>query len=127
MIQSIVKILQSRAGLRLAVLFGSAARDEMRPASDVDIAVMYDPALHASETLQLIQKIGVAVGRPVDLVDITTANPALLSEIFHTGTRIFGTEHEFATAACRSLVDVADFSPLVLRAQAERRQRWLQP
>lgn len=53
------------------VLFGSAARDELKPSSDVDLLVVMPDGVHRRRTAQeLYQKIR-GVGVPFDLVVAT--------------------------------------------------------
>jgi predicted nucleotidyltransferase len=64
--------LRTERNLRLAVLFGSAARGTDRPSSDVDILVqLQDPRLE--RVLDLSAKLSAATGRRVDLVRLEDA------------------------------------------------------
>ena len=72
------EILQHGPPLRLAILFGSRARGNARPDSDVDIAILpADPAFSLSQELALAGELEQAVGAPVDLVRLDQARPAL--------------------------------------------------
>lgn len=42
MLQEIRRVLEARRDVRLAYVFGSAARGEVRSRSDVDIALLFD-------------------------------------------------------------------------------------
>ncbi len=78
--QKIIPILKhhkvSRAGF-----FGSCARDEMKPNSDVDILV------EIKEDISLLDFVGIkleleeTIGRKVDLVEYTTIKPLLRESI----------------------------------------------
>lgn len=67
------------AGARHAVLFGSLARGQARPDSDIDIAVSFGRPMSADLHGALVGLIAVEAGRPVDLVDLETAPPLILS------------------------------------------------
>ena len=54
--QALAEVL-SRFGVHVAVLFGSAAKDRMRPDSDVDIAVLPSP----DRSLSLDDELGLGV------------------------------------------------------------------
>ncbi len=56
-----------RADVRLALLFGSHARGDARPGSDVDGAVQFEAAADLTRLCR----------RTVDVVDIATAPPVL--------------------------------------------------
>ena len=53
------------------VLFGSAARGEMRPDSDVDLLVVVDDGVHPRRTAQLLYRRGFDAPFPIDLVVAT--------------------------------------------------------
>ncbi len=58
----------ARYGARQLALFGSAARDEMRADSDVDVLVEFDGAASYDAYFSLKDYLEQLLGRPVDLV-----------------------------------------------------------
>jgi len=60
--------LRERFGARQLALFGSAARDEMRPESDVDVLVEFDGATTYETYFSLKDFLERLLNRPVDLV-----------------------------------------------------------
>jgi predicted nucleotidyltransferase len=78
----IAAVLEGRAEVLEAYLFGSAARDEARPHSDVDVAVYVDPegeppgsyGYAAELTALLMQTLG---RNDVDVVILNAASPLL--------------------------------------------------
>lgn len=58
----------SRRGVRSLRLFGSAARDEASPASDVDLLVTFDAAPSYSDFMKLKIFLEDLLGAKVDLV-----------------------------------------------------------
>ena len=121
----ILTALQTVDGLELAVIFGSVARGLARADSDVDIAARYAAALDADEKLSLVRALGAATGRPIDLIDLRTAGPIVARQALTTGKRLFGTDTAFATQLSRTLIDYADFAPLIERTLRERRDAWM--
>lgn len=117
--------LARRSELRLALLFGSAARGELGPASDLDVAVLGGRALSAAHKLELIEGLARASGRPVDLVDLATVGQPLLGRILAEGQRLFGTDEDYASLIVRNVFDRADFLPYQERILEERRRRWI--
>jgi len=60
--------LSERYGARHLALFGSAARDEMRPDSDVDVLVEFDGPTTYEAYFGLKDFLEKLLNRPVDLV-----------------------------------------------------------
>ena len=121
----ILTALQMIDGLELAIVFGSVAQGNARADSDLDIAVRYAAPLNADEKLTLIRALGATSGRPVDLIDLRTAGPIVARQALTRGKRIFGTDASFATQLSRTLIDYADFAPLIERTLQERRDAWM--
>jgi predicted nucleotidyltransferase len=57
------------------ILFGSAARGEMGPDSDLDVLVVMPDPVHVRRVAQFIHQSLRKIGRPVD---VAVATPALL-------------------------------------------------
>jgi hypothetical protein len=84
-LERIRRLLEPRANVRLAYVFGSTARGQARPSSDVDVAVLLDPPPEPRDLDQLTSDLCGAAGGPVDLVVLTTSPPLLAHEIVKTG------------------------------------------
>lgn len=65
-------------------LFGSFARGEETPSSDIDLAILCDPALGVDRAT-VMDQVGLALGRDVDVIDLRTAPPSLAWEILTRG------------------------------------------
>jgi hypothetical protein len=80
----LAEICRSRRVRRL-VLFGSAARGEVGPASDADLLVVFDPMPpreRADALFGLQEDLEALLGRPVDLIeDEAVTNPFLRRSI----------------------------------------------
>ena len=68
-------------GVKSLALFGSVARDEARPDSDVDILVEFDEAPTFAQYMDFKFLLEDALGRSVDLVPRKTLRPQLRSNI----------------------------------------------
>jgi len=69
-------------------VFGSVARDTDGPASDVDVAVLFDQAPASTlmgPRLSLEGRLEQALGRPVDLVVLNTAPADLVHRVLRDG------------------------------------------
>lgn len=86
-------------GLRFAYVFGSAARGELRPDSDYDVALDVGRALEPAEILELSGQLESIVTRRVDVVDLLSAGPVLKMQILSSGHLI----------VCRDQRALADF------------------
>ena len=73
-----------------AVLFGSYAKKNARDNSDVDILV--DSGLKGLAFFGLLEDVVNALGKPVDLIDVTQVDPnsTVMNEINQTGVMIYG-------------------------------------
>lgn len=78
-------------GMRALYLFGSTARDETGPASDLDLFIDYD----AERNFSLIELAGLQIFLeeqlhvPVDITTRDSLHPLLRPEIERTATRVF--------------------------------------
>lgn len=61
-------LISTRFGAKHLALFGSAARDEMRPDSDIDVLVDFDGPATFDGYFALKDYLEGLLGRPVDLV-----------------------------------------------------------
>lgn len=77
-------------GVRSLFLFGSTARDEARPESDVDVFVEYD-----RDRFGLIELVGVqhrvseVLGRPVDVTTRDGLHPSFREKIEAEAVKVF--------------------------------------
>jgi predicted nucleotidyltransferase len=85
----------SRQGVRHAAVFGSLARGEAHPASDIDVLLDLDPALpmglfeYARLKLHLAELLGPDLGRKVDVVNRKTLKPLLKDSILRDAVDAF--------------------------------------
>lgn len=105
-------ILSATPGVAAVLLFGSAARGQLRPDSDVDVAALFEHARVPSfeERLMLQQRLEEAVQRDVDLVVLNDAPTILARQALTSGiliacpnSRVY---HEFVI---RLATEYADF------------------
>lgn len=81
--------MATRFGARRIGLFGSAARDELGPDSDVDVLVEFDPRPTLDRYCDLQDYLEQLIGRRVDLVTRRGLKPRAWQTV------------------CRDLIDVA--------------------
>ena len=80
--------LQNRYGVTRLGLFGSAARDEAGPESDVDILVAFDGPATSERYFGVQFHLEDALGRPVDLVTDKALRPELRSFVEEDMARV---------------------------------------
>jgi predicted nucleotidyltransferase len=124
-IAQIKQIVSRHPDIVLAIVFGSMATGKENRESDLDLAVKSDHKLDANEKMLLITELANVVGRPIDLIDLSTCGEPLLGQILQQGKRIHGTSTEFAKVLYRHLLDEADFVPYQKRILDERRKAWI--
>lgn len=79
------------AGIRRMSLFGSVARGEAGPESDVDLAVEFDPAARMDlfRLVALERQLGELLGRPVELLPEPVEKQRLQANIDRNRLRVF--------------------------------------
>jgi predicted nucleotidyltransferase len=78
-------------GTLAAYVFGSFARGDARPESDVDLAVLPRAPLEALERWHAQERIAAALGTDVDLVDLLRASTVLRVQVLREGRLLFDT------------------------------------
>ena len=108
-----------------AILFGSMAKGTQRPDSDVDVGVLSKTPLDTKQRIEVVDALALALGRPVDLIDLKLAGQPILNQILKHGVRIFGSDTQMADLVYRNLVDRADFLPLRNRILKGQQDAWM--
>lgn len=103
--------------------FGSVARSEEHPRSDLDLAVLLDQQVNLREELRLRSRVVEELGRDdIDLVVLNHAPPLLRYEAISAGRRLLARDEErvddFEARAAMECFDTA-----FLRATQQRLMR----
>ena len=79
------------AGIRTLSLFGSVARGEARPDSDIDLAAEFDPAANMDlfRMIELELELGELLGRRVEVPPEPVESPRLRSRVEKDRVRAF--------------------------------------
>lgn len=115
-------LLAADDAIEFALLFGSFARGNPRPWSDVDIAIFVVQPLDLLEVGRLTAAPERSVSRAVDLLVLNTAierNPALAYNVIREGALLFCRWSE-TLAACKTKIMLQYLDAAFLRAMAER-------
>ena len=109
-VEKLTRALELVPSVRLAVLFGSAAKGIVGSHSDIDVAVSLQRDADCEATLQVV--LERAVDRPVDLVWIDEAPPLLRFEIAREGRVLVEREpYAWADFRAHAMIDWWDWAP----------------
>lgn len=123
---AIEQVLAHRPSIVVAILFGSLAAERARVDSDLDLAIASTTPLNSQTRIQLIEELAVALGRPVDLIDLAITHSPLLQQILTQGRLIICKDRtQYAELLRRMVYEDADVMPYYRRILAERRQAWI--
>jgi predicted nucleotidyltransferase len=87
-IKKLKKSLANQKRIQLAIIFGSlTTRDYIR---DIDVCIHSNPKLKFNELLDLNAKIELALGIPVDIVEMESLTTTLQTSILRNGLIIKG-------------------------------------
>jgi predicted nucleotidyltransferase len=118
-------VLQARACVQLAYLFGSAARGTATVSSDIDVALLTTDECDLNELTAALER---ALGARIDLVDLRSAPPLLAREIMREGvvlvSRDEGRRAAFELRALSTFLDtqhLRDVQHAYLRERVEAR------
>jgi predicted nucleotidyltransferase len=116
-------ILEERPAVRFAYLFGGAGRGDLRPLSDIDVAVYLDEAVDPVQArLALIGAVTKHLATDeIDLVVLNGAPTALLGRILQSRRVIADKDaflrHRFESLALRKFLDFRIFERRFLDAR----------
>jgi len=134
LIERLRPVIARQPGVAVAWLFGSAARGEMRPDSDVDVGVVFAPGLPAAERegvlVDLSSRLEAATApHPIEVVALEDQGYVFVHRALRDGKRIVVNDEErrvdFESDA---LVRYLDWKPtwdLAANEQQEGMRRWL--
>jgi predicted nucleotidyltransferase len=123
------RVLEGGPPLRLAVLFGSFAKQRARADSDLDIAILpRDESLSLHAELDLAGQLSSKTGREVDLVRLDRANVLLRWEIAKGGILLTADPpSEWLRFRVAAASEHADMAESLDRAARRFRQRIARP
>jgi hypothetical protein len=115
MLDALRQALADDPRIAYALVFGSSARGEACPHSDLDVAVGLSAggSLEALELGALTARLEEAAGRPVDLVLLDEAPPGLAYRIFRDGRPILERDRNaLVRRKARAILEYLDFQPI---------------
>jgi predicted nucleotidyltransferase len=122
----IVKLLTAEQGLKLAIVYGSAASGTLRPDSDVDLALLFDQPLDAERKMDIVARLERDLLRTVDLIDLSTISGTILKQVLCKGRVLIQNEEGlFAGLIKKMIYNQTDMMPYVTRTLMERQRRFI--
>jgi len=123
---AILHVLEQFPQVKIAYLFGSAARNQLTSASDIDVAVAAETKLPLETRLALATQLTQALHREVDLIDLQDVTGEILQQSLCQGTNLLHKDTDLHARLIKRLwFDQADLMPYRRRILAERRGRFL--
>ncbi|MEE8303070.1 MAG: nucleotidyltransferase domain-containing protein [Candidatus Tectomicrobia bacterium] len=111
--------------IKIAYVFGSAARDRVTETSDIDVAVAADTRLSLDTRLELAAQFSQAVRRDVDLIDLQNVSGIILQQSLCRGEVVLQQDSGLHAQLIKRLwFNQADMMPYTRRILAERRKRF---
>ena len=87
--RKLADILEDQGAVRIAV-FGSYAREEEKPDSDIDVLVEFSPRKSLLELVRIERELSEALGIKVDLLTERAISPYLIDDIKRQMKVIYG-------------------------------------
>ena len=87
--EEVIKLLKERLDCEVIILFGSYARGEQRPDSDVDLAIKSPKEISKKEIFKLTQELEQLLKKDIDLIDLNAISDSFRYEILMNGQVIY--------------------------------------
>lgn len=113
--EALKRALEADPRVGYAVVFGSVARGVSHAGSDLDVAVAGTGGrrLSALDLGDIASRLEAAAGRPVDVLDLEEAPPALAYRIFRDGRVLVERDRARLTERrARAILEYLDFQPI---------------
>jgi hypothetical protein len=109
------RVVEDDPRLGYAMVFGSHARGTANAGSDIDVAVgaRGGRRLTSIELGEIASQLERAAGRPIDIVDLESAPPALAYRVFRDGQVVLERDRPLLVARrARAILEYLDFKPV---------------
>jgi uncharacterized protein len=83
--------LCNRYHVKTLRVFGSVARDESGPESDIDLLATFSKPISLLQMVRLERELSLVIGHKVDLLTSNSVSPYLRSQILKESRPVYGT------------------------------------
>lgn len=124
-----MEALRAEPAIEEAYLFGSVARGEAGPTSDLDVAVFIDPTIAAAERASILASLAATLMKAlgtseVDLIQLNDAPPLLYHRVLRDGRRLVSRDLRATTRReGQALSRYCDWVPQLAKIEAAHRRR----
>lgn len=91
-IQLIQSFLKEKLAPSFIWLFGSGAKETLKPESDIDLAFFSDAGYEGYQVFMVAQELAGMLGREVDLIDLKKASTVMKAQIVGKGKLLYEQE-----------------------------------
>ncbi len=123
--EKLSEYFKNKPEIKLAVLYGSAAKGNLRNSSDIDIAVSGREALDRDLLFSASSEISLLLGREIDLLDLHRVEGLILYRIMTEGKRIKTDATLYVKFQGKALGYFEDFKPLQDMMRKARIERFI--
>jgi len=85
LINTILATLKIYSEIKIAILYGSAAKNRLTPRSDIDLALAAVEPLKFEQKIDIIDSLSQALSNSIDLIDLQSVSGPILQEALCTG------------------------------------------
>ena len=125
LLSAIKNYLSHRDDVQLAFVYGSAASGRLRPDSDVDLAVCGNAPFPVEQRIAIAADIEDIVCRPVDLLDLHTAEGLILYQAVVYGVVVKKHSGLWEYYVRKALYFHADLMPQITQSRTMKIQRFI--
>jgi len=119
-----IQILKEEFNPIVIYLFGSAARNELRKDSDIDIAILTDNDIDPYECFMKAQELADVFKRDVDLINLNTSSTVFKAQVVGNGKKVYCSDETkrmyFEMRALKSYAILNEEREVILKKIKER-------
>jgi predicted nucleotidyltransferase len=124
--RTVAEAMAGMDGVKVVIVYGSAATGKMRKDSDVDVAVLFDKPLDMEGRLAVWDRLTDALKREVDVVDLYDLGGEILHQVLTKGRVVIKNDtYAYFRILQRMVYNEEDFMPQVRRMLDERIRRFI--
>ena len=123
--RTVAETMAGMDGIKVVIVYGSAATGNMRTGSDVDVAVLFDKPLDMEMRLAVWNRLTDALKCEVDVVDLYGLGGEILHQILTKGRVVIKNDVQaFFRILQRMVYNEEDFMPQVRKVLEARIRRF---